>query len=181
MADCQHRTVYLAHRCTGHVPCLIPTDRHGLFHTPPPPPWRALPNAPPRPRRDIRYLNVARDPVTQYRSRYIRRNVDIFCDCSRIFQLCSFSSALPPHAPCAIPYFLPLLTGCRLVLAIRCHAQSTSLDLGVIHVFRYNYLRVKTAMAPFFRGSLFLALAWYQPFPPGPGGACARSAWPWVC
>lgn len=43
---------------------------HGLFHTPPPPPWLALPNPPHRQHRDLRYMNVARDPVTQYRSRY---------------------------------------------------------------------------------------------------------------
>ena len=31
-----------------------------------------------------------------------------------------------------------MLIGCRLLLAIRCYTRFTSLDLGLIHVFRYT-------------------------------------------
>ena len=31
----------------------------------------------------------------------------------------AFLSSWPPHAPCAMRYFLPMLIGCRFVLAIQ--------------------------------------------------------------
>ena len=66
--------------------------------------------------------------------RQLRHHFDQF---SRGSQLCTSCTTPTRTCPYTLPMTVPIHIRCRLVFAIRCYDQFTSLDLGLIHASRY--------------------------------------------